>query len=69
MHFSANTNTCGVPQGAIFGSILFLLYGNDIDNLHYPIFITYADRSVIVPDKSNKILIVQFNNTGSILNT
>ena len=44
--------TCGVPQGAILGSLLFLLYVNDMAGALDEYLLLYADDSAfLVSDK------------------
>ena len=48
-----NPIKCGVPQGSILGSLLFIIYVNDIGNISYLLFnIMYADdTSVLLSEK------------------
>ena len=62
---SSNLNiTCGIPQGSILGSFLFLLYINDICNVSNIFnFILFADDTTILSThEDTKLLYEQANN-------
>ena len=55
--------TCGIHQGSIFGSVLFLLYINDICNVSNYLTILFADDTTILcTHKDTKLLYEQVNN-------
>ena len=39
---------CGVPQGSIMGSLLFIIYMNDIFNISVSIHDPYADDTCVL---------------------
>ena len=51
VHSSAIPVTSGVPQGSVMGTVLFLLYNNDIkDNIRSPLKL-FADDSIVYQDQ------------------